>query len=59
MLWVYDHYKYFYSYSAGIDFSRQNLTPKVDPRAVTVNIVSPAVALAQHKKRNYAFKDMR
>ena len=26
MLWVYGHYKYFYSYSAGIDFSRQNLT---------------------------------
>ena len=26
MLWVYDHYKYFHSYSAGIDFSRQNLT---------------------------------
>ena len=26
MLWVYDHCKYFYSYSAGIDFSRQNLT---------------------------------
>ena len=26
MLWVYDHYKYFYSYSAGIEFSRQNLT---------------------------------
>ena len=20
MLWVYDHYQYFYSYSAGIDF---------------------------------------
>ena len=26
MLWVYDNYNYFYSYSAGIDFSRQNLT---------------------------------
>ena len=26
MLWVYDHYKYFHSYSAGIDISRQNLT---------------------------------
>ena len=26
MLWVCDHYKYCYSYSAGIDFSRQNLT---------------------------------
>ena len=26
MLWVYGHYKYCYSYSAGIDFRRQNLT---------------------------------
>ena len=26
MLWVYGHYKYVYSYSAGVDFSRQNLT---------------------------------
>ena len=24
MLWVYDHYKYVYSYSVGIDFNRQN-----------------------------------
>ena len=26
MLWVYAHYKYVYSYCAGIDFSLQNLT---------------------------------
>ena len=26
MLWVYSYYKYVYSYSAGIDFRRQNLT---------------------------------
>ena len=26
MLWVYGHKKYYYFYSAGIDFSRQNLT---------------------------------
>ena len=26
LLWVYDLWKYFYSYSVGIDFSRQNLT---------------------------------
>ena len=26
MLWVYGHLKYFYSYSAVIDFNRQNLT---------------------------------
>ena len=31
MLWVYGHMKYFYSYSADIDFSRQNLT-SVDVR---------------------------
>ena len=44
MLCVCDHYISFYSYSAGIDFSRQNLTSprrqilttEVDPRAVTV-----------------------
>ena len=26
MLWVYGPYEYVYSYSAGTDFSRQNLT---------------------------------
>ena len=45
MLWVYGQYKYFYSYSAGIDFSCQNLTStfwrqilttNVDPRALRV-----------------------
>ena len=36
MLWVYVHYKYSYSYSVGINFRRQNLTSKVDPRAVRV-----------------------
>ena len=41
MLWVYDHWKYFYAYSVEIDFSRdvyrrQILTTKVDPRAVRV-----------------------
>ena len=30
-------------YSAGIDFSRQNLTTKVDPRAVRVKILLMAV----------------
>ena len=29
MLWVYGHYKYFYSYSAGIVFRRQNLTSTI------------------------------
>ena len=31
-------FKYFNSYSAGIDFSRQNLTSTVDTRAVRVKI---------------------
>ena len=38
MLWFYDHYKYFYSYSAEIDFSRQILTTKVDARAVSLRV---------------------
>ena len=45
MLRGYDNYKYFYSYSAGIDFSRQNLTSKVDPRAVRVK---HKTALSRH-----------
>ena len=39
MLWVYEHHKYVYSYSAGIDFSESDvyiLTTKVAPRAVRV-----------------------
>ena len=43
MLWVYDQVKYFYNYSAGIDFRRQNVTStdvkssgKVDTRTVRV-----------------------
>ena len=40
MLWVNDHYKDVYSYSAVIDFRRQSIdtfmTSKVDPRAVKV-----------------------
>ena len=44
MLWIYDQYKYFNSYSAGIDFRRQNLTcqilkTKVDPRTEGVNLI--------------------
>ena len=37
MLRVYDHYKYFYSFSAGIDFGRHNLTSTDDPRFERVN----------------------
>ena len=38
MLRVYDHYKYVYSYSAGIEFSRQILTIKVHHRAAKVKV---------------------
>ena len=35
MLLVYDNWKYFYSYSAGIDFRhRRQIHTSVDPRAV-------------------------
>ena len=39
MLWVYGQYKCCYSYSAGIDFERQILTTKVDPRAIRVKLL--------------------
>ena len=32
MLRVYGYYKYLYSYSAGSDFSHQNLTNIISPR---------------------------
>ena len=38
MLWVYDHYKYVYSYSAGIICRCHILTSKVDPRALRVKL---------------------
>ena len=42
MLLAHNYHKYFYPYSAGIDFSCENLTStdvrlKVDPRSVKVN----------------------
>ena len=52
MLWVYEHYKLFNSFSAGIDFRRQILTTKsiltskVDPRVEGVKIVDVNVYLA-------------
>ena len=45
MLWVFAHYEYFNSYSAGIDFRRQNLTSTVDPRAITVKLLCFAIFL--------------
>ena len=46
MLWVYKHYKHFYSFSVGIDFSNQNIdvyrrqiiTFEVDPHAVRLKV---------------------
>ena len=43
MLWVYGHYKYFYSYRAGIDLSR--LTSEVDPRTVRVKLYYSSIHL--------------
>ena len=37
MLWVYGHYKYFYSFSAGINFIRQD--SNVDPLVVKINSI--------------------
>ena len=47
MLGVYGYYKYVYSYCAGIDCRRQNLTSKVDPRAVRIKGLIPG---ALHSK---------
>ena len=38
MLRFYGRYKYFTLFSAGIDFRRQILTSKVDPRAIVIFI---------------------
>ena len=40
MLWVYNHYKYFHSYSAGIDNRRQNLTSVSAVRVKGSKIIS-------------------
>ena len=41
MLWVYDHYNVFTSFTAGIDFRRQILTSKVNLRAERVKMIGP------------------
>ena len=53
MLWVYGHFKYFLSYSAGIDFRRQTLASKVDPRAVRVKTLSKPVFTTEHNNGNF------
>ena len=57
MIWVYLHYNYFYSYSAVIDFSRQNLTStdvnlttKVDPRVETLVMLNCLLLFFIHLK---------
>ena len=43
MLWVYSHYKYSYSYSAGIDFDvyrRQILMANVDTRCKSAKLIN-------------------
>ena len=40
---LFSHYKYLYPYSAGMDFRRQNLTSKVDPRTERVNLMWASV----------------
>ena len=46
MLWVYGKYKYFNPYSAEIDFRRQILTYKVDPRTVWVNLCGVTIEIS-------------
>ena len=48
MLWVYDHYKYFNSFSAEIVFIRQNMMYKDCPRTERVNVGELSVTLVQH-----------
>ena len=45
MLWAYGHYKYFNSYSAGIDFSHQNLRSTDVRRSVICNFPGCIYAL--------------
>ena len=44
IVWVYGHYIYVHSFNAVIAFRRQNLTIKVDPRAVSVNPLTAGAA---------------
>ena len=48
MLWVYDHYKYFNSFSAEIVFIRQNMMYKDSPRTERVNVGALSMPLVQH-----------
>ena len=48
MLWVYGRFKYFYPYSVGIDFRRQNQTSTDDPRAVRVKTLNYTIEIVTH-----------
>ena len=50
MLCVYGHKKYCYSQSVRIDFRRQILTSKIDPRAVRVKWLCRDIGLVQVKR---------
>ena len=59
MLWVYGHHKYFYTYTAGIDFTRQILMSNINPRAVKVVFHEPkltriATTALRTKNREFA-----
>ena len=54
MLWVSSQYKCFWSYSAGIDFRRQNLTSKVGPRAERVITFSVCVFFSSFEEAEIA-----
>ena len=60
MLWVYDHYTYFYTFSTGIDFSRHNLTStdisKVYPRVVRVKATTLYIQKAAEALVTHIFK---
>ena len=45
------HKKVYNPDSAGIDFSRQNLTTKVDPRTVGVKILPIALCIQMNQKK--------
>ena len=49
MLWVYGHNKYVYSYSAGIDFSRQNLTFTDVRFCPLINMIKVALRVVRFK----------
>ena len=58
MLYFYGHYKYVYFYSTRLDYRRENLTSKVDPRAVRVNVIIELVPWASIKEQKKFFVEI-